>query len=481
MTAAWATAAVAIASFLLGAVLPFVYNRFSHEGYSLREVPWGAFGVVAVRVTDQSVKHGMFGVIKAANGRTEPILLEDLRLDSIPGLFENSSATRIHGGLYFLDVDRNRPIVFPPAEADLHHWSTLPLLLEPQTERELALWVDVAFDDGTVQHEPLPNPKPIDLVWTISGKSRKLRVTPTADLFSLSMEVGTLTDGAEVVPVQLLPPGVAPSRVPPGRALGLSAGATLGGLDLREVDLADGHLEAATLNDVRLDGAELARVNLRKSTLNKVDLGEANLTDARLERATLNESNLRRAQMARVNLRKSALNEVDLGEADLTDARLERATLNESNLRRAQMARVNLRKSALNEVDLSEADLSAACLAGAKLTIVTLKGARMMAANLDGLVAPTVVMADANASGASLARAQLPHADLRRIDLSGADLRWADLRGATLVDADLTGAKLHGVDFSAADLSGAALPPPGRDRFHSDIHTSWPESYEQSL
>jgi uncharacterized protein YjbI with pentapeptide repeats len=438
VTAAWATAVVAVASFLLGVVLPFLYKRLSHEGYSVREVPWGAFGAIAVKVGDEDIQHGVFGVIKAANGSADPILIEDLRLGQLVLVFENANNSNSRQSLYLLDVDRNRQIVFPPVATELYRWATLPLILEPQTERELALWLSVTFDDDDTEHQPVTDPKPVDLVWKISGKSRKLKVTPRTPPLSLSMVVGTVEHRGQVIPVQLCPPGVSPSSLPPGAALGLRAGTTVNGLDLRGVDLTEARLDRSTLNGVRLD----------------------------------------RAQMAGADLRASTLNSVSLSDADLSDARLDGSTLNDVRLDRAEMAGANLRAAELNSVSLTAADLSRVCLAGATLNEARLDGAQMVAANLAGLVGRMVNMADVNAPGASLIRAQLPNADLRRIDLRRADLRWVNLRGASLVDADLSRAKLHGADLSAADLSGAALPASSHDRVHHDIHTRWPKGYE---
>ena len=82
VTAAWTTAIVGIASFLIGVVVPFVYKRYTHEGYSIREVPWAAFGPIAVKLGDQDFKSGVFGIVKVANGTGEALLIEDVQRHS---------------------------------------------------------------------------------------------------------------------------------------------------------------------------------------------------------------------------------------------------------------------------------------------------------------------------------------------------------------------------------------------------------------
>jgi uncharacterized protein YjbI with pentapeptide repeats len=411
VSAAWLTAIVGVASFVVGVVLPFLFKRFSHEGYSLREVPWGRFGAISVKVGQTGAKHGVFGVIKAANANPDPILIEALRLAPLATVFQNSNDDDIRQNLYLLDVDRDRAITFPPVDADLHRWKTLPLVLEPRAERELALWISVEFNDReTMNHRPFEHLKPIRLMWKVSGKSRKLKDTPKSEAISISLEV-TEDDGTRDLkdfrPVQLCPPGAAPSQMPPREALGLRPGVSVSHLNLSGIDLAEGRLEEVRLDLVNLD----------------------------------------RAKMARISMSKSRLSNVTAIGADLTDAQLDETRLADVKLDHAKLSGVNMSGSRLNNISATGADLTGVCLVQAVLDNTILKEAKLVSANLEGITGNTVVMTDANASDANLARAQLPAGDLTRIDLSRADLRWANLAGASLVDADLTGARLHGLTF----------------------------------
>ena len=53
----------------------------------------------------------------------------------------------------------------------------------------MALWFSLEFDGDGARHRPLADPKSIDLVWKVSGKSRKLKVRPRGFKVSLVMEV----------------------------------------------------------------------------------------------------------------------------------------------------------------------------------------------------------------------------------------------------------------------------------------------------
>lgn len=477
MTAAWATAVIGIASFLLGVVVPFIYRRFTNEGYSIRAVPWALFGPIAVKIGDRGFDSGVFGAVKVANGTADALLIDDFRVNAIESFFESATKGGVRQSLFALEVDRAAPIVFPPADMDLHRWATLPLVIEPGVEREIALWFSVDFADGGI-HRPLPELKSMDLALKVSGKSRRLKVRPGGSkAASIVLKVDHAQSDAQLVPFAIYPPGTHPSHRSASPALGLRAGESLSDVDLHGVALGGARLDHVSLDHVQLDGAQMADVDLRMSSLHYVELREAVLTNAQLNSVAFRTVILDGAQMTGVDLRMSTFHDVELRDTVMTNAQLDRVAFHTVILDRAQMTGANCRWATLNDVTLVGADLTRASLARSVLNKVRLDDAQMESADLAGIEGQMVEMRGANASRAVLTRAQLPNADLSRVDLRRADLRWANLRGALLIDADLRGAKLHGADFSAADLTGAALPPGCQATVRHDSKTRWPNNH----
>lgn len=102
------------------------------------------------------------------------------------------------------------------------------------------------------------------------------------------------------------------------------------------------------LNNIDLNGADLAKVNLANGYLASADLQNANLYDANLKEAILLSANLKRAE----------LREADLSGANLKAAILEKADLKGTKLIGANLKGADLRGAELEGIDLNEAELS---------------------------------------------------------------------------------------------------------------------------
>ncbi len=109
-------------------------------------------------------------------------------------------------------------------------------------------------------------------------------------------------------------------------------GASLSGVDLREINLSYASLAGADLRNSDLDGANLRGADLRgatliSTTLRGADLSGADLAAANLDSADLSGAILRGVGLTGANLRGATLVGADLHGADLTDADLQMADL----------------------------------------------------------------------------------------------------------------------------------------------------------
>ena len=117
-----------------------------------------------------------------------------------------------------------------------------------------------------------------------------------------------------------------------------------------------------------LDGADLARTDLKRANLSQASLRWTNLILADLEEA---------------NLRGAYLEWADLNGASLIGASLERALLSDANLRRADLTAVTLEGAFLANANLAHANLEQARLTGAYLSATILGDANL--SNASGL------------------------------------------------------------------------------------------------
>jgi uncharacterized protein YjbI with pentapeptide repeats len=120
---------------------------------------------------------------------------------------------------------------------------------------------------------------------------------------------------------------------------------------------------------VQLNGADLARSDLRGIGMPNASLSRASLAAAILSRSYLNGSDFLQA---------------DLTYSDLRDASLFGANLSGASLRSVTLKRADLSRADLSGADLSQTDLSSAILFEANLQGVNLNNAYLVGADLSG-------------------------------------------------------------------------------------------------
>jgi uncharacterized protein YjbI with pentapeptide repeats len=125
-------------------------------------------------------------------------------------------------------------------------------------------------------------------------------------------------------------------------------------------------------------------VDLRKASLGDIELPNIDLSSARLDRIRLRWAYLREARLSGANLSSAELSIIDLSKADLRDANLAHARLDGAYLREANLSGANLRKASLLGVDLDRAILKGANLEGTNLRNAVLVDTDLTRANLDG-------------------------------------------------------------------------------------------------
>ena len=197
------------------------------------------------------------------------------------------------------------------------------------------------------------------------------------------------------------------------------------------------NLAAADLSGSRLDGAQLAGVNLSFSLLTGTNLTGANLEGAKLTRVDLAGGNLSGANLAGADLRNSDLTGADLRNANLSGADLSGSVLIGADLTQASLNNANLSNTDLSQAVLTNADLYQTNLSGADLIEADFSDARIRQADFSG----------ANLFGADFSGALLLNSNLSRANLSGAVLRGANLFSNSLENTSFKGVSLAGVIF----------------------------------
>lgn len=140
---------------------------------------------------------------------------------------------------------------------------------------------------------------------------------------------------------------------------------------LREMGGPDNAFALRAVRELRAKGW------LTDKSIRAVDFANANLTQAQMNDATLLNVNLYGANLAKVNLRQS-----DLRASDLWNANLENADLNGADCRSCKLLATNLREATLTNVNfqfsnLCDADFEGAFVAGADFRNTALIGANL--------------------------------------------------------------------------------------------------------
>ncbi|WP_414621078.1 pentapeptide repeat-containing protein [Calothrix sp. CCY 0018] len=113
------------------------------------------------------------------------------------------------------------------------------------------------------------------------------------------------------------------------------------------------NLSYVDIRGANLCGANLKKVNLRRSILYRANLIDANLENANLTGAVLSAANLKGANLAWASLCGAILNAANLYGTNLTHADLRCANLFLANLQKANLSGANLNGANLREAEFS--------------------------------------------------------------------------------------------------------------------------------
>jgi uncharacterized protein YjbI with pentapeptide repeats len=292
---------------------------------------------------------------------------------------------------------------------------------------------------------------------------------------------------------------------------GYFRGAQWAGVDLQDAtlfsaDLTEAHLENASFEQSKIQGACFDRANLLHANLVRcralnasfqgATLAHAKLWDVKCAFASFFDADLSGASLvsgdfAKADFSRARLNGATLMHANLTDAKLEDTDLTNAVLRGARLIRVDLRTARLQGACLEGAALAQAQMEDIHWPDAKLLGADLHRAHLTGSRLPRADLRGANFSEAGLAEIEWEDADLRRADLRRATFHMGssrsglvgspiacegsktgfytddyedmnfkhpeEIRKANLCGADLRGARIDGLDFYLVDLRDAKL------------------------
>jgi uncharacterized protein YjbI with pentapeptide repeats len=333
---------------------------------------------------------------------------------------------------------------------------------------------------GIAADGPPPEPPPLDP----AAIAATLRAGGTSEA-----DIASLLEA-------LKPPNDAPTAPPPPNVRArvvalLEAGSPLDELELEGADLADLDFSGRTLRGTSLRRADLRRARFVGASLVGALLSEADLRDVVAEEANLAGANLKGARIDRARFAKASLDGADFAgatgeevtfahtkgqkprfvEASLPSASFDGAALTGADFTKASLERASFLGAELARVRFYDASGDGVVFDGAKMPNaraesasflrgsfkeVEAEGAILERAKLDG-----ATFFGAKLKGASLLRASCVRTVLSRVDLSDGRLKRADLRGAVLLKSNLMGANLERADLTGADLRGANLHSAG--------------------
>ena len=170
--------------------------------------------------------------------------------------------------------------------------------------------------------------------------------------------------------------------------------------------------DADLLNQLKLD---LSRIKLEGANLKKVNFSACDFHDANLSSANFNGANLNGA-----NFNYANLNGANFNGANLNGTRLESAILTDAHFFNANLVAAELFNARLTAADLVGSDLSGAKLESANLIGAKLMGTKLIGANLIG-----ANLIGANLLNADLADTELFHAKFWDTQLTGDNLERA--------------------------------------------------------
>ncbi|NNE13638.1 MAG: pentapeptide repeat-containing protein [Saprospiraceae bacterium] len=149
---------------------------------------------------------------------------------------------------------------------------------------------------------------------------------------------------------------------------------------------------------------------------------------------------------------KAKLEGANLANIDLTGCHLREANLSFSNLRGAKMKGADLWKSNLEGVQLSNAKLNKSNLSWSQMSKAVLYNAKLDGSNLNN-----AILNNAQLKNASIKNAQLQFVKCKQSDLTNVNLFESDLTKSDMSNSNLRNANLGYTDWTDASLKGTDL------------------------
>lgn len=167
--------------------------------------------------------------------------------------------------------------------------------------------------------------------------------------------------------------------------------------------------------------------------------------------------NMRRADLTGVIIEASSMHEINLRGANLDKAKLQWSQFHGGSLSSTSMRRTDLRSSVLSKSVLEYVLFDDANLYMANLSETRLGKAQFRKSNLALACLENAFVPRACFNGAILRKANLRGATLEGCDFIKAIFTNADLRNSNLMEANLSGAQLNGADLTGANLTNAIV------------------------
>ena len=261
---------------------------------------------------------------------------------------------------------------------------------------------------------------------------------------------------------------------------------------IKELDGLKLRLAGQKLENVTLDGINIAGADFSGATLEGVQFKNVNLQGADFSRAQMNRVNFYSTDMKAAKWKDAGfhgnLQGTSLEDADVSGARLFIYKSDKLNFKNADMTKAWIYAPGMSDSDLSGAKFIGATIhsiGGAKTSGADFTGANFYGrdmpgnrGNNKGIDLSGQKMDGSTFIGGIFDGATFKGASLKQAIFTGADVRGADFRGADLTGADFQVAHHHGpADVSGADFSTAIIKDINWTGASYDCKTKFPKGF----
>lgn len=261
---------------------------------------------------------------------------------------------------------------------------------------------------------------------------------------------------------------------------------------IKELDGLKLRLAGQKLENVTLEGINIAGADFSGASLEKVRFINVNLQGADFSRAQMNSVDFLNADMKGAKWKDAGfqgnMESTNLEGADISGARLFIYKSHALNFNGADLSKAWLYAPGMQDSDLSNAKFIGATLhsiGGAKTTGADFTGANFFGmdmpgnrGNNKGIDLSGQKMDGATFMGGIFDGATFNGASLKKAIFTGAEVRGADFRGADLTGADFQVSHYHGpADVSGADFSTAIIKDVNWTNASYDCNTKFPDGF----